>query len=81
MQQPGTPSLNCSLVQGWEATNFDRLIPGNQYVYDDENRIVSVSLYLGGTASYSYDAEVHLVKFPSGRNDEKSRCVLQRKTM
>ncbi len=39
---------------------------GNQYVYDDENRIVSVSLYLGGTASYSYDAEGQRVRKVAG---------------
>jgi RHS repeat-associated protein len=35
---------------------------GNTYLYDDENRIVRASLYLGGTASYSYDAEGQRVR-------------------
>jgi RHS repeat-associated protein len=35
-------------------------------VYDDEDRIVSASLYLGGTASYSYDAEGQRVRKAAG---------------
>jgi YD repeat-containing protein len=46
-------------------------LPANQYVYDDENRIVSVSLYLGGTASYSYDAEGQRVRKAAGATVEE----------
>jgi YD repeat-containing protein len=38
----------------------------HNYVYDDEDRIVSASLYLGGTASYSYDAEGQRVRKAAG---------------
>jgi RHS repeat-associated protein len=44
---------------------------GNQYVYDDENRIVSMSLYLGGTASYAYDAEGQRVRKVAGTTVEE----------
>jgi len=30
---------------------------GNQYFYDDENRVVSATLILGGSVTYVYDAE------------------------
>lgn len=34
----------------------------NSYTYDDENRIATVTLGSGGSATYSYDAEVQRVR-------------------
>lgn len=39
---------------------------GNSYAYDDENRVVSVALILGGSASYSYDADGRRIRKVAG---------------
>ena len=44
---------------------------GNSYSYDDENRIVWVSLILGGTATYSYDADGRRIRKVAGTATEE----------
>jgi YD repeat-containing protein len=44
---------------------------GNQYWYDDENRVVSASLALGGSVSYNYNAAGQRVRKYNGSTVEE----------